>query len=110
MDGNGTLDCSEFLTLSIHLQKMGDEEHLQRAFKYFDKDHSGYIEFEELKQELFSDDAMDCTKSEQVIRDILFDADLDKVIYFIISFNLFLQSILFEVIRLCSFRLQFLVR
>ncbi|KAL2921011.1 Calcium-dependent protein kinase 24 [Bienertia sinuspersici] len=78
IDGNGTLECGEFLTLSIHLQKMGDDEHLRRAFKYFDKDQSGYIEFEELKQELFSDDAIDCNKSEQVIRDILFDADLNK--------------------------------
>ncbi|KNA06820.1 hypothetical protein SOVF_177530 [Spinacia oleracea] len=79
VDGNGTLDCGEFLTLSIHLQKMGDDEHLLRAFKYFDKDQSGYIEFEELKLEFFSDvDATDGTKNEQVIRDILFDADLNK--------------------------------
>lgn len=59
---------------------MGDDEHLRRAFKFFDKDQSGYIEFEELKEELFLDDVLDGTKSEQVIRDILFDADLDKVI------------------------------
>ncbi|KAH9606868.1 hypothetical protein KSS87_019702 [Heliosperma pusillum] len=76
IDGNGTLECGEFLTLSIHLQKMGDDEDLRRAFKYFDKDSSGYIEFQELKDELLSDEIG--TKSEQVIREILFDADLDK--------------------------------
>ncbi|CAO2838131.1 unnamed protein product [Amaranthus hypochondriacus] len=78
VDGNGTLECGEFLTLTIHLQKMGDDEHLKRAFKYFDKDQSGYIEFEELKQELYTDDATDNTNCEQIIRDILFDADLNK--------------------------------
>ena len=59
---------------------MGDDEHLTRAFKYFDKDKNGYIEFEELKQELYTDDATDNTNCEQIIRDILFDADLNKVI------------------------------
>ena len=56
---------------------VGGGEHLRQAFEYFDKNNSGYIEFEELRQVLFPDDFD--TKSEQVIREILFDADLDKV-------------------------------
>ncbi|XP_074281496.1 calcium-dependent protein kinase 24-like [Silene latifolia] len=76
VDGNGMLDCGEFLTLTLHIQKMEGDEHLLNAFKHFDKNSSGYIEFEELREELLSNE-LD-TNSDQVVRDILFDADLDK--------------------------------
>ncbi|KAK4780670.1 hypothetical protein SAY87_016776 [Trapa incisa] len=51
-DGNGTMDYDEFITATMHINRMDREEHLYTAFQYFDKDHSGYITNEELEQAL----------------------------------------------------------
>lgn len=77
IDGNGTLSCEEFVTLAVHLKKINNEELLRVAFSYFDKDGSGYIEFEELQEALLDDHFGPA--NEQVIHDIIYDADLDKV-------------------------------
>ncbi|XP_047330895.1 calcium-dependent protein kinase 24 [Impatiens glandulifera] len=79
IDGNGMLDCEEFVTMSVHLKRITneDEEQLQRAFNYFDKNGSGYIEFEELRQSLLEDNII-VANNDQIIRDIIFDVDLDK--------------------------------
>ncbi|KAK9288626.1 hypothetical protein L1049_017086 [Liquidambar formosana] len=76
VDGNGTLNCEEFVTMSIHMKRISSEEHLTQAFGYFDKDKSGYIEFEELREALLDENLG--PNNEQVIQDIIFDADLDK--------------------------------
>ena len=51
-DGNGTIDYEEFITATMHMNRMDREEHLYTAFQYFDKDNSGYITIEELEQAL----------------------------------------------------------
>ncbi|XP_042483070.1 calcium-dependent protein kinase 17-like [Macadamia integrifolia] len=51
-DGNGTIDYDEFITATMHLNRMDREEHLYTAFQYFDKDKSGFITTEELEQAL----------------------------------------------------------
>lgn len=76
-DGNGMLDCEEFVTISVHLRKINNDEHLPQAFNYFDKNKTGYIEFDELREALLEDDLG--PDNEQVIHDIIFDVDLDKV-------------------------------
>ena len=43
VDGNGTIDYMEFITATVHMNKMDKEDHLFSAFKYFDKDNSGYV-------------------------------------------------------------------
>lgn len=40
-DGNGTIDYDEFITATVHMNRMDREEHLYKAFQYFDKDNSG---------------------------------------------------------------------
>ncbi|AES86507.1 EF-hand pair protein [Medicago truncatula] len=50
------------------------DEHLTEAFNFFDKNKSGYVEFDELKDSLSDDGSTD----DQVIRDILNYVDLDK--------------------------------
>ncbi|KAK1372829.1 Calcium-dependent protein kinase 17 [Heracleum sosnowskyi] len=51
-DGDGTINYDEFITATMQMNRMDREDHLHTAFKYFDKDDSGYITREELKQAL----------------------------------------------------------
>lgn len=41
VDGNGTIDYLEFITATMHLNKMDKEDHLYSAFQHFDEDGSG---------------------------------------------------------------------
>ncbi|CAA6653633.1 unnamed protein product [Spirodela intermedia] len=75
VDGNGTLDYGEFVAVSIHLKKIGNDEHLREAFGYFDQNKSGYIEIEELRDSLADDLG---PNSEEVINAIIHDVDTDK--------------------------------
>lgn len=43
-DGNGTIDYDEFITATMHMNRMDREEHMYTAFQYFDKDNSGYVQ------------------------------------------------------------------
>ncbi|KAK4383873.1 Calcium-dependent protein kinase [Sesamum angolense] len=56
VDKDGYLDCGEFVAISVHLRKMGNEDHLRKAFEFFDRNETGYIEIEELR-EAFADEA-----------------------------------------------------
>ncbi|XP_031487504.1 calcium-dependent protein kinase 10-like [Nymphaea colorata] len=75
VDGNGTLDYGEFVTVTVHLQKMENDEHFRRAFLFFDKDESGYIEMDELREALM--DEYGETDGE-VLNDIMREVDTDK--------------------------------
>ncbi|KAE8692893.1 Calcium-dependent protein kinase 7 [Hibiscus syriacus] len=74
-NGKGTLDYGEFLAVSLHLQRMANDEHLRKAFSYFDKDGNGFIEPDELRDALMEDGADDCTN---VANDIFQEVDTDK--------------------------------
>ncbi|KAG2592695.1 calcium-dependent protein kinase 3 isoform X2 [Panicum virgatum] len=74
-NGRGALDYGEFLAVSLHLQRMANDEHLRRAFLFFDKDGNGFIEPEELREALVDDGAAD---SMEVVNDILHEVDTDK--------------------------------
>ncbi|RRT42833.1 hypothetical protein BHE74_00051726 [Ensete ventricosum] len=41
VDGNGSIDYIEFITATMHMNRMEREDHLYKAFEYFDKDKSG---------------------------------------------------------------------
>lgn len=55
---------------------MANDEHLRKAFSYFDKNSSGYIEPDELRDALMEDGVDDCT---DVANDIFQEVDTDKV-------------------------------
>ncbi|KAK4798582.1 hypothetical protein SAY86_030908 [Trapa natans] len=74
IDKDGYLDYAEFVAISVHLRKMGNEDHLKKAFEFFDKNKSGYIEIEELRDAL----ANEVDTSEEVISAIMHDVDTDK--------------------------------
>ncbi|KAF8395709.1 hypothetical protein HHK36_019659 [Tetracentron sinense] len=73
-DGNGTIDYDEFITATMHINRMDREEHLYTAFQYFDKDNSGYITTEELEQALREFGMHDGRD----IREILSEVDADN--------------------------------
>ncbi|KAJ6688059.1 SERINE/THREONINE-PROTEIN KINASE [Salix koriyanagi] len=75
VDGNGVLDYGEFVAVTIHLQKMENDEHFRRAFMFFDKDGSGYIEFEELREALADEYG---ETDDDVLNDIMREVDTDK--------------------------------
>ncbi|KAF0890226.1 hypothetical protein E2562_039499 [Oryza meyeriana var. granulata] len=70
-DGNGMIDYVEFVTATVHMNKMDREEHLYTAFQYFDKDSSGYITKEELEQALKEQGLYDAKE----IKDVITEAD-----------------------------------
>ena len=83
MDRDGTLNLGEFVAVTLHLKRLANDEHLHKAFNFFDKDHNGYIEVEELRQAL-SEEGDDT--NEEVINVIMHDIDTDKVPFSSFSF------------------------
>lgn len=83
-NGKGTLDYDAFLAISLHLRRMANDEHLRKAFSYFDKDGNGYIEPDELREALMEDGV---DNSANVANDIFQEVDTDKV-----QINLWHQS------------------
>ncbi|ESQ38126.1 hypothetical protein EUTSA_v10028617mg [Eutrema salsugineum] len=49
VDRNGTIDYIEFISATMHRHRLERDEHLHKAFLYFDKDGSGHITKEELE-------------------------------------------------------------
>lgn len=76
VDRDGSLNYGEFVAVAVHLKKMGNDEHLQKAFAFFDRNETGYIEIEELRDALSDEDD---AKNEDVINSIMHDVDTDKV-------------------------------
>lgn len=75
VDGNGVLDYGEFVAVSIHLHKQDNDTHLYKAFTFFDKNGSGYIEMDELREALSEDyDTFD----NEVLNNIMGEVDANK--------------------------------
>ncbi|KAI3782554.1 hypothetical protein L2E82_12605 [Cichorium intybus] len=75
VDRDGYLNYGEFVAISVHLKKMGNDDHLKEAFEFFDKNKSGYIEEQELREALADEIETD---NEDVIAAIILDVDTDK--------------------------------
>ncbi|KAI3924605.1 hypothetical protein MKW92_029472 [Papaver armeniacum] len=75
VDGDGCLDYGEFVAVAVHFRKIGNDEHLHKAFSFFDQNKSGYIEIEELRIALA--DEVD-PNNDEVINAIIRDVDTDK--------------------------------
>ncbi|GLT49745.1 hypothetical protein SLA2020_232790 [Shorea laevis] len=75
VDGNGVLDYGEFVAVTIHLQKMENDEHFRRAFMFFDTDGSGFIELDELREALADESG---ETDIDVVNDIMREVDNDK--------------------------------
>lgn len=74
VDNSGTIDYGEFIAATVHLNKLEREEHLVAAFRYFDKDGSGYITVDELQQACIEHN-MEDVFLEDVIKEVDQDND-----------------------------------
>ncbi|KAK1273144.1 Calcium-dependent protein kinase 33 [Acorus gramineus] len=74
VDKSGSIDYIEFITATMHRHRLEGNENLSKAFKYFDKDESGYITRDELKQAMTEYGMGD----EATINEILNDVDTDN--------------------------------
>lgn len=70
------MDYGEFVAVTIHLQRMENNEHFRKAFTFFDKDGSGYIELDELREALVEESG---EADLDVLNDIMREVDTDKV-------------------------------
>ena len=70
------LDYGEFVAVTIHLQWMENDAHFRRAFMFFDRDGSGYIELEELREALADESG---ETDADVLNEIMREVDTDKV-------------------------------
>ncbi|KAJ8464656.1 hypothetical protein OPV22_027208 [Ensete ventricosum] len=75
VDGNGALDYGEFVAVIIHLQRLSNDEHLRRAFMFFDKDGSNFIELDELSEALADESGQ---TDINVLHDIIREVDTDQ--------------------------------
>ncbi|KAH1204305.1 Calcium-dependent protein kinase 19 [Glycine max] len=76
VDNSGTIDYLEFIAATIDPHKLEKEEHLYKAFQYFDKDNNGYITRDELSQALTKYQMGD----EATIYEVINDVDTDNVL------------------------------
>lgn len=75
VDGNGVLNYGEFVAVTIHLQRMENDEHFRKAFIFFDKNGNGYIELDELRDALADGSG---ETDDDVLHEIMQEVDTDK--------------------------------
>ena len=86
MDNNGYIEYEEFVRAAVSKEYFCDENVLRFAFRYFDKDNSGEITFDEI-EEVFKESIADKTKIHQALEQIINEVDANGD--GIISFNEF---------------------
>uniref|UniRef100_A0A803M1X1 non-specific serine/threonine protein kinase n=1 Tax=Chenopodium quinoa TaxID=63459 RepID=A0A803M1X1_CHEQI len=74
VDGNGTIDYMEFITATMNRHRLETDENLLKAFRYFDKDNSGFITMDELENEMMIYGIAD----ESSIKEIISEVDTDN--------------------------------
>ncbi|EPS65220.1 hypothetical protein M569_09555, partial [Genlisea aurea] len=74
VDGNGSIDYMEFVTATMHANRMERGDHLYKAFEFLDADKSGYITPEELEHVLKDYD----TGDGKAVKEILSEVDTDQ--------------------------------
>ncbi|XP_042420898.1 calcium-dependent protein kinase 2-like isoform X2 [Zingiber officinale] len=75
VDGNGTIDYIEFITATMHRHRLEREEHLYKAFRYFDKDDSGFITRDELETAMIEHGMGDLETIKETISEVDKDND-----------------------------------
>ena len=74
-DKSGQISIEEFLRATINYENLISEKNLKYAFDYFDKDHSGFLSKDEIKEVLGLID--DSDESNKIVNDIFKEVDLN---------------------------------
>ncbi|KAK1320122.1 Calcium-dependent protein kinase isoform 2 [Acorus calamus] len=75
VDKSGSIDYIEFITATMHRHRLERDENLCKAFKYFDKDDSGFITRDELKQAMTEYGMGDEATIDEILKDVDTDND-----------------------------------
>ena len=83
MDNNGYIEYEEFVRAAVSKERFLSENILKYAFRYFDKDGSGEITFDEI-EEVFKQSIADKNKVHESLKKIISEVDIngDGVISF----------------------------
>ena len=74
MDNNGYIEYEEFVRAAVSKEKFISENVLRYAFRYFDKDNSGEITFDEI-EEVFKESVSDKEKVHDSLKKIISEVD-----------------------------------
>lgn len=74
-DKSGQISIEEFLRATVSYENLVTEKNLKYAFDYFDKDHSGSLSPDEIREVLGLNE--DSEKTKQIVNDIIKDVDLN---------------------------------
>ena len=74
MDGNGIIECEEFVRAAVNKEFFISDEIIEFAFKFFDKDNSGEITYDEIK-EVFKESLIKKSKEEISLKKIIEEVD-----------------------------------
>ena len=77
MDGNGFIEYEEFVRAAVSKEKFMGENVLKFAFRFFDKDNSGKIDFEEIEK-IFKKSVTNKERMEESLYRIIFEADINR--------------------------------
>ena len=77
MDGNGFIEYEEFVRAAVSKEKFMGENVLKFAFRFFDKDNSGKIDFEEIEK-IFKKSVTNKERMEESLYKIIFEADINR--------------------------------
>ncbi|KAK8551751.1 hypothetical protein V6N13_120188 [Hibiscus sabdariffa] len=75
VDKNGSIDYIEFVTATMHRHRLEREDNIHKAFQFFDKDSSGFITRDELRQAMTQYGMGDEATIDEVIEDVDTDKD-----------------------------------
>ena len=74
-DNSGEISIEEFLRATINYENLTTEKNLKLAFDYFDKDHSGTLTPDEIRDVLGLNDNNE--KTQKIVSDIMKDIDIN---------------------------------
>jgi calcium-dependent protein kinase len=80
IDGNGVIEYTEFVMATMNEKNMVSQDKLQAAFKMFDKDNSGTISPDEIREVLGFDSTISSKALDDIIREV--DENGDGVIQY----------------------------
>ncbi|XP_022753582.1 calcium-dependent protein kinase 29-like [Durio zibethinus] len=75
VDKSGAIDYIEFITATMDRHRLDREENIHKAFRFFDKDGSGFITRDELRQAMSEYGMGDEATVDEVIEDVDTDKD-----------------------------------